>query len=164
MKKSLMKEDRDIEIKAKIKEIYDKNKGRYGYRRITLTLRKQNVIVNHKKVKRLMKAMHLYGITPKSRYRSYRGHVNRNISNLLLEKKDSIDNRKKEYKRNFKTTTVNEKWTTDISEFHIAAGWLYLSPILDMYNDEIMHMTFLQVPTTRRSDVCLTRHLSNMLI
>ena len=42
------------------------------------------------------------------------------------------------YKRDFSTTACNQKWTTDVSEFHIAAGKLYLSPILDMHNREIV--------------------------
>ncbi|MFR2768812.1 IS3 family transposase [Thomasclavelia ramosa] len=47
-------------------------------------------------------------------------------------------NRKTVYKRNFTTTGCNQKWSTDISEFHIAAGKLYLSPILDLHNREIV--------------------------
>ena len=53
-KKQLEKEDKNLEIKKIIKKIYEKHKGRYGYRRITLTLRNENIIVNHKKVKRLI--------------------------------------------------------------------------------------------------------------
>ncbi len=45
----------------RIKEIFDEHKHTYGYRRITAQLHEENVTVNHKKVKRLMKKMHLYG-------------------------------------------------------------------------------------------------------
>ena len=72
----MLSEDKDLEIKTKIKEIYDKNKGRYGYRRITLVLRSQNILINHKKVKRIMKMMGLYGITPRAKYKSYKGDMN----------------------------------------------------------------------------------------
>lgn len=137
-KKLLVSEDKDLVIKVKIKEIYDKNKGRYGYRRIALTLRNENIIVNHKKVKRLMKEMGLYGNTPKAKYKSYKGNMNGTVKNLLLEKVVNEDNHKTYYERHFETTGVNQKWTTDVSEFHIAVGKLYLSPILDMYNDEIV--------------------------
>jgi len=134
----LLSEDKDLEMKTKIKEIYDQNKGRYGYRRITLDLRNQNIIINHKKVKRIMKVMGLYGITPRAKYKSYQGDMNGTVKNLLLDKKIDEVNHKTTYKRNFSTTSVNQKWTTDVSEFHIAAGKLYLSPILDIYNDEII--------------------------
>ena len=94
--------------------------------------------INHKKVKRLMKVLGLYGITPKVKYKSYKGDLNGTVKNLLLD--DEVDeiNHKTIYKRNFSTTSVNQKWTTDVSEFHISSGKLYLSPILDMYNDEII--------------------------
>ena len=52
----------------------------------------------------------------------------------------------KNIKRDFATTEVNQKWTTDVSEFHIAAGKLYLSPILDMHNAEIVFFNILKSP------------------
>lgn len=136
--KVMNKEDKDSEIKTKIKTIFEKNKGRYGYRRITLTLKNQGENINHKKVKRLMKVLGLYGITPKAKYKSYKGDLNGTVKNLLLDKEVDEINHKTIYKRNFSTTSVNQKWTTDVSEFHISSGKLYLSPILDMYNDEII--------------------------
>ena len=85
-----------------------------------------------------MKLMGLYGLTPKAKYKSYRGDMNGTVKNLLLDKVVDEENHKTYYKRNFTTTSVNQKWTTDVSEFHIASGKLYLSPILDLYNDEII--------------------------
>ena len=137
-RKAVNKEDKDITIKSCIKTIYNKNKRRYGYRRITLELKNQGILINHKRVKRLMKIMGLYGIMPKAKYKSYRGDMNGTVKNLLLDKEISDINRKTVYKRNFTTTGCNQKWSTDISEFHIAAGKLYLSPILDLHNREIV--------------------------
>ncbi|KFN86912.1 hypothetical protein H702_08955, partial [Streptococcus equinus JB1] len=57
--KQLNKLDKNMVLKAKIKMIYDEHKGNYGYRRITLELRNQGFLVNHKKVQRLMKRMNL---------------------------------------------------------------------------------------------------------
>lgn len=57
--KQLNKLDKNKVFKAKIKMIYDEHKGNYGYRRITLELRNQGFLVNHKKVQRLMKLMNL---------------------------------------------------------------------------------------------------------
>ena len=144
--KAMNKEDIDAEIKTKIKTIFEKNKGRYGYRRITLTLKKQGENINHKKVKRLMKVLGLYGITPKAKYKSYKGDLNGTVKNLLLDKEVDEINHKTIYKRNFSTTSVNQKWTTDVSEFHISSGKLYLSPILDMYNDEIISYDISESP------------------
>ena len=82
--------------------------------------------------------MSLFGNTPKAKYKSYKGNINGTVKNHLLDVVIDEENHNTYYKRNFSTNTVNEKWTTDVSEFHITAGKLYLSPILDMHNREII--------------------------
>ncbi|MBR2555537.1 MAG: IS3 family transposase [Aeriscardovia sp.] len=67
-----------------------------------------------------------------------KGDFNGTVDNLLLYKKVDTKKHRTKYIRDFSTSSVNEKWTTDVSEFHIAAGKLYLSPILDMHNREIV--------------------------
>jgi putative transposase len=133
-----MNNDKDADLKQEILAIFQENKSRYGYRRVTLELKNRGINVNHKKVKRIMKILSLYGLTPKAKYKSYKGDMNGTCKNLLLDKEVDEENHKTKYVRNFFTTSINQKWTTDVSEFAIAAGKLYLSPILDMYNDEII--------------------------
>ena len=58
------------------------------------------------------------------KYRSYKGQIGNIAPNLI--------------KRNFKADAPNQKWTTDITEFSLFGTKLYLSPILDMYNGEII--------------------------
>ena len=142
----MSKEDKNIEIKAKIREIFKEHKGRYGYRRITLEMRNQGYEINHKKVKRLMKVMDLYSITPKAKYKSYKGDMNGTVPNLLLDKIVNEENHTTTYKQNFTTTACNQIWTTDVSEFKISAGKLYLSPIMDAHNDEIISYDISVVP------------------
>ena len=130
-----------------ITAIYTDNHKRYGYRRITLQLKNEGWTVNHKAVKRLMSKLNLYGITPRAKYKSYKGDFNGTVDNKLLYKRVDTKNHRTEYIRDFSTTNVNEKWTTDVSEFHIAAGKLYLSPILDMYNREIVSYNISRSPS-----------------
>ena len=130
-----------------ITTIYTDNNKRYGYRRITLQLKNNGRTVNHKAVKRLMSKLKLYGITPRAKYKSYKGDFNGTVDNLLLHKKVDTKRHKTEYIRDFSTSDVNEKWTTDVSEFHIAAGKLYLSPILDMHNREIVSYNISKSPS-----------------
>ena len=78
-----------------------------------------------------MQKYELRGITPRAKYKSYKGDFNGTVKNLLLNKVIDTEKHKTYYTRNFATTDVNQKWTTDVSEFHIAAGKLYVSPILD---------------------------------
>lgn len=134
----LDKDTKNDDIMNAIIDIYYTHKARYGYRRITLELINRGYIVNHKKVKRLMSKMGLYARTPKAKYKSYKGDMNGTVKNLLLNKVIDEVNHKTYYERNFKTERCNEIWSTDISEFHIAAGKLYLSPILDLHNREIV--------------------------
>ncbi len=72
--------------------------------------------------------------------------LNRACKNLLLDKKGNKHTSKTYFNRNFKTTPVNQKWATDVSEFKIAADKLYLSPILDIYSREIVGYDISTIP------------------
>lgn len=138
--------DVDLELKNLIKEIFNKHKSRYGYRRITLELRNKGLVINHKRVKRLMSQLGLYGLTPKAKYKSYKGEVGKTANNKLLVKVVDEVKHTTTMKRNFKTTKVNEVWLSDVTEFHIPAGKLYLSPILDLHNREIVSFNVSKSP------------------
>lgn len=139
------------EIMNTIIDIFYKHKRRYGYRRITLELINTGFHINHKKVKRIMKRLGLYGITPKAKYKSYKGDMNGTVKSQLLNKVVDEENHKTYYERDFTTTKCNEKWTTDVSEFHIASGKLYLSPILDMHNREIISFSISDSPNYKQT-------------
>lgn len=141
------KPDVDLELKNLIKEIFNKHKSRYGYRRITLELRNKGLVINHKRVKRLMSQLGLYGLTPKAKYKSYKGEVGKTANNKLLVKVVDEVKHTTTMKRNFKTTKVNEVWLSDVTEFHIPAGKLYLSPILDLHNREIVSFNVSKSPS-----------------
>ncbi|MFR1173112.1 MAG: DDE-type integrase/transposase/recombinase [Thomasclavelia ramosa] len=64
--------------------------------------------------------------------------MNGTCKNLLLDKQENKYIRKTYFNRNLKTTSVNQKWTTDVSEFKTAMSKLYLSPILDMHSRKIV--------------------------
>lgn len=119
--------DKYDEIKQRIYAIYEHHKGRYGYRRITLQLRNDGVFINHKTVQRLMADMGLKAKVKHVKYRSYKGDVGRIAPNVI--------------DRDFKTTGVNQKWATDITEYKIHEEKGYLSPVLDMNNGEIVAYT-----------------------
>ncbi|WP_375232420.1 IS3 family transposase [Priestia megaterium] len=116
--------DKYKEMKQLIKHIFHEHQGRYGYRRITLELGRLGYSINHKTVYRLMKELGLKSLVRLKKYRSYRGKTGRIASNIL--------------KRDFEASKPNEKWVTDITEFHLFGEKLYLSPILDLFNGEII--------------------------
>ncbi|WP_198172276.1 IS3 family transposase [Flavobacterium profundi] len=111
-------------VKELIKSIYDKHKGRYGYRRITDDLKDKGFTINHKTVLRLMKVLGLKSIIRVKKYKSYKGEQGKIAPNVL--------------ERNFKATAPNQKWATDITEFNVSGKKLYLSPIIDLFNQEII--------------------------
>ena len=125
--KELDGHDKDKEIKAEIQEIYYEHKGNYGYRRITLELRNRGFVVNHKKVQRLMKILGLSArIRRKRKYSSYQGEIGKKADKLI--------------QRQFEAAKPMEKCYTDVTEFAIPVSnqKLYLSPVLDGFNSEII--------------------------
>ena len=118
--------------KEEITAIYHENQGRYGYRRITLEMRNRGYVINHKTVSRLMKDLGLKCQVRIKRYRSYKGEIGKVAPNLI--------------DRNFHADAPNQKWTTDITEFSLFGKKLYLSPILDMYNGEIISYNISERP------------------
>ena len=127
----------DTKLLNQIKEIFYKHKSRYGYRRVYLELIKM-IKINHKKVQRIMRENNLRGLRPKVKYHSYKGDNGLSKENLLLYSRFDTVKQKEVLKRDFKANRPNEKWATDISEFHIPSGKLYLSPILDMFDSSII--------------------------
>jgi transposase InsO family protein len=115
-----------------IKSIYHKHKGRYGYRRITAELNNKGIIINHKTVLRLMKSLGLKSIIRIKKYNSYKGEQGKIAPNIL--------------ERNFKATAPNQKWATDITEFNVLGKKLYLSPIIDLFNQEIISYELTERP------------------
>ncbi len=111
--------------KAEIKELFETNKQRYGYRRITLLLRQKGIVINHKTVLKLMKSLNLRGKQRKNdKYHSYKGEVGKIADNLL--------------NREFSANKPFEKLTTDVTQFKVCNEKIYLSPVMDLYNREII--------------------------
>ena len=122
--KKLSREDKYKGLKTLIHNICNKNHGRYGYRRVTMQLHKQGIKINHKVVMRLMKEENLTCKVRAKKYKSYRGQEGKIAKNIL--------------NRNFKAEKPNEKWATDVTEFALYNEKIYLSPIIDLYNGEII--------------------------
>ena len=104
--------------------MFEANKQRYGYRRILLVLKQKGYIINHKTVLKLMKSLNLQGKQRRNKYKSYKGEVGKVAPNIL--------------NREFESNNEYEKLTTDVTEFSVCNEKVYLSPILDLFNNEII--------------------------
>jgi Transposase and inactivated derivatives len=130
--KQLTKTDKYCEAKEVIAAIYHENKGRYGYRRITVELRRRSFSLNHKTVQRLMKELNLVCRVRMKKYHSYKGEVGKVAPNLP--------------ERNFEAEKPNQKWVTDVTEFSLFGQKLYLSPILDLCSRDIVSYSIFDKP------------------
>lgn len=125
-------QDKYQDIKKLINQIYNEHKGRFGYRRITLEIKNRGILINHKTVLSLMRLLGLKSLIRAKKYKSYRGEQGKTAPNIL--------------KRNFKATRPNQKWATDITEFNVSGKKLYLSPIIDLFNGEIVSYSLSEKP------------------
>ncbi len=130
-------------IKQRISSIYGRHRGRYGYRRVTAAMRQFGESINHKTVQRLMRILGLKSLVRPKKYRSFKGNVGLAAPNLL--------------QRDFKATEANQKWSTDVTEFNVAGEKLYLSPILDLFNGEIIAFETEKRPVYKMIDTMLKK-------
>ena len=120
----LKTDDKYADLKQRISEIYHYHKGRYCYRRVTQALKNEGLTYNHKLIARLMGELKLNARIRRQKYRSYKGQCGVIVKNLV--------------KRRFRAKAPNRRWLTDITEFKVGDDKLYLSPILDCFNNEII--------------------------
>jgi putative transposase len=113
--------DKYASLRSLIIKLFDENNGRYGYRRIHALLERESIQVSEKVVRRIMTETSLVVVSKKKRkYSSYQGEAYPAAPNLI--------------ERNFHADSPNVKWLTDLTEFHIPAGKIYLSPIVDCFD------------------------------
>ena len=161
---SKRRKDKDEEILKIVRPIYEAAKSRYGYRRIILSIDNmtlQLLGVGRDRIIKVLRANGLKGIQgSNNKYHSYKGDNGEDKRNLLLTKEYNEENKKDEWTRHFETTGPNQKWTTDVSEFKLAEGKLYLSPILDMYDGSIISFDLSRNPNFEQTKRMLDQAFS----
>lgn len=127
------KEDKYRDIRKKVTVLFHENKERYGYRRIYGLLKREGITISEKVVRHIMREESLE-VTQKKRkkYSSYQGEISPAVPNVL--------------QRDFHADKPNEKWLTDITEFAIPAGKVYLSPIVDCFDGMVTCWTISTTP------------------
>lgn len=120
--------DPQADLKTAITSVFESNHRRYGHRRVHAVLTQQGWRVAKKTVLKLMRRLGLEcPVRRRKRYNSYRfhaGEAGRTAPNLLA--------------RDFTATTPNQKWVTDVTEFRIGDRKLYLSPVMDLFDHQII--------------------------
>ena len=112
-------------LKAAVTEIFETNHGRYGHRRVHTELLKHGWTVAKKTVLKLMQALGLAcKVRRRKRYNSYQGEQGAVAPNVL--------------NREFEAEAPNQKWVTDVTEFSVGDRKLYLSPVMDLFDRQII--------------------------
>ena len=113
--------DKYADVRRAITHIFKLNHRCYGYRRVRAALGRQQIFLSEKVVRRLMRQEQLtVTTTRRGRYGSYLGEISPAPENII--------------NRDFQAAAPNEKWLTDITEFQIPAGKVYLSPVIDCFD------------------------------
>lgn len=135
-RKRLQGPDQHHDLKEAIRQVFDDAKGAYGHRRILAVLRRQQRRVSKKTVLKMMRALGLHcRVRRRRRYNSFRGEVGHAAENVL--------------NRQFVTTRKNTKWATDVTESAIGSSKVYLSPILDLYDNRVISTTVGPSPSVK---------------
>jgi putative transposase len=124
----LLGADKYAQARLAIAEVFERNHSCYGYRRLRASLGRQQLCLSEKVVQRLMKQEGLVvSVAKRRRYGSYLGEISPAPDNLI--------------NRDFQAASPNEKWLTDITEFQIPAGKVYLSPMVDCFDGLVVSWT-----------------------
>ena len=130
---ALKKQDKYSGIRKRISALFHENNGRYGYRRIHALLSREGTVISEKVVRRIMTEEGLVvRVKSRRKYNSYQGEISPSVPNAV--------------NRDFHAEKPNEKWLTDITEFAIPAGKVYLSPIVDCFDGMLPYWTVSTAP------------------
>ena len=125
--------DKYKDIRNRIRQLFCENKQRYGYRRIYGLLKREKLTVSEKVVRQIMREEGLIVICKRRRkYNSYRGEISPSVPNKI--------------ERNFHADKPNQKWLTDITEFALPAGKVYLSVLVDCFDGLLPGWTISTTP------------------
>ena len=147
--KTIYAEDKYSNLRKRIIQLFHENRDIFGYRRIHTLLHREGIKVSEKVVRRIMKQEKLI-IRRKRRqkYNSYKGEITPAVENVIA--------------RDFHAAKPNQKWLTDITEFSIKAGKVYLSPIIDCLDGMPVSWTIGTSPNAELANTMLRNAIATL--
>ena len=141
--------DKYRELREELRGLFAEAKERYGYRRLHAVLRANGRIVSEKVVRRIMREEDMKVYHKRRRgYSSYKGEISPEVENVI--------------NRDFHAEKPNEKWLTDITEFSIPAGKVYLSPLIDCFDGMPVSWTIGTSPDSALVNTMLDNAISTL--
>lgn len=145
----MKKPDKYNDIRVRIRLLFKENKQRYGYRRIYGLLKREKRTVSEKVVRQIMREEGLIVICKRRRkYNSYQGEISPSVPNRI--------------ERNFQADKPNQKWLTDITEFALPAGKVYLSVLVDCFDGLLPSWTISTTPDSKLVNTMLDHAISHL--
>ena len=136
-------------IRQELRAIFDDSKNRYGYRRMHAVLRAKGVYISEKIVRRIMTEENMRVYNKRRRtYCSYKGEISPEVENIV--------------NRDFHADQPNQKWLTDITEFSIPAGKVYLSPVIDCFDGAVASWTIGTSPNAELVNAMLDQAITQL--
>ena len=144
----MTKPDKYVSCRAQITSIFQENRGVYGYRRIYLALKREGVILSEKIIRRIMKEELIVLLSKKRKYSSYLGEITPEVENIVS--------------RDFHANQPYKKLLTDITEFAIPSGKLYLSAMIDCFDGKVAGWTTGTRPNADLVNTMLDQVIANL--
>jgi transposase InsO family protein len=139
-------EQEELDLRSMIQQIYLEHRRRYGYRRITKELRRRGLVVNRKRVQRLLQSDNLLALQPKAFVTTTNsGHECEVYLNLA---------------RRLKLTGINQLWVADLTYIRLAREFVYLAVILDAYSRKVVGWEVARQMTTALTRTALERAIA----
>ena len=139
-------EQEELDLRSLIQQIYLEHRRRYGYRRITKELRRRGLVVNHKRVQRLMRSDNLLALQPKAFVMTtnsqHECEVYLNLAGRL------------------KLTGINQLWIADLTYIRLGREFVYLAVILDAYSRKVVGWEVSRQMTTTLTRNALERAIA----
>ena len=127
--------EEEMEVRSTIQQIVLQHRRRYGYRRVTAELRRRGLIVNHKRVARLMREDNLLAMQP-------RAFVVTTDSKHEFEVYLNLASR-------MKLTGINQLWVADITYIRLQSEFVYLAVLLDAFSRKVVGWALERTMATR---------------
>lgn len=148
-RRALGRPDKHEGLRARVGELFAGLDGRFGYRTIWALLGREGKKVSEKIVRRIMAEEGLEVVFRRRRaYSSYRGEGDPSAENVI--------------RRDFAADNPNEKWLTDITEFKIDAGKVYLSPVIDCFDGKVVGWTMGTSPNAELVNTMLDKAIATL--
>jgi transposase InsO family protein len=116
--------EEEMEVRTAIHEVVLEHRGRYGYRRVSRELRRRGLVVNHKRVARLMREDNLLAVQPRAWVQTTDSHHECEVYLNLAAR--------------MQLTGINQLWVADITYIRLRTEFVYLAVVLDAWSRKVV--------------------------